>query len=122
VVVHRFVPIDLVEATAVRLVELPAEQIDVLADVVGRRRAGEDDDVVLDGPPQNDLCGRLVVLLGQFLNRLVVEHLRPGQRRRGLDDGVGFPAVLDEIRPLEQRVELDLVDRDRHVRDVPGGA
>jgi len=86
------------------------------------RRSGfrQHDDVPFEATLEDDLGRRAVVPVGDLLDDGLVEDFGAGQRRRGLDYGVGLAAVLDEIRPLEERVELDLVDRDRDVGDVVG--
>ena len=51
---------------------------------------------------------------------VVLEDLGASERCRRLDHGVRLATVLDEVRSLEPRVELDLANGDGHVRDVVG--
>src|SRR5581483_6399047 len=96
--------------------ELEVEDLDVLADPLGRHRLREDDVPVLDVPAEDDLRDRFADALGDLGQRRVTEHFALCDRRPRLADDPVRPAVLVDFPVLEVRVELDLVHRGHHVR------
>ena len=95
--------------------ELEVEDVDVLAHPLGADGLGDDDDVALDEPAQDDLGDGLAVRGADLAEDRVGEDvvLALGERAPGLD----LHAVLAHERlvggALVERVRLDLVDRRR---------
>ena len=92
--------------------ELEVEDVDVLAHALGANGLGDDDDVALDEPAQDDLGDGLAVRGTDLAEDGVGEDvvLAFGERAPGLD----LHAVLAHDRlvgdALVERVRLDLVD------------
>ncbi len=104
------------------LLEVEASAIEVLRHDGNPRRLGDDGEAALRGPAQEDLGGRLAVLLGQPDDQLVL-HQRleglgvleaEGEEAGGAEGGVGGdgdalgPAEAQQLLLHEVRVVLDL--------------
>jgi hypothetical protein len=89
------------------------EHIDVLVGPLGAGRLGYHDESTLQMPAQDDLGGRLSVLLGDVTQHGTGEVRSLAEGAVGLDGNAAGQGVLSQLRLLETRVQFDLV----HGRD-----
>lgn len=73
------------------LLHIPASNLEVLLKTVLVVGLGDDSNTTLSGPSEEDLCGSLVVLLGETSDYLVLKEERGvlGDLHAGLNEGRG---------------------------------
>ena len=98
-----------VQRLHVLLAELKVVDLLVLLDAAGRDALGQDDEVLLQTPAEQDLGGRLVVLLCQRDEQGVVAACVAHEWTISLQHDAALLAPVYDVRTWEPGVELDLV-------------
>jgi len=93
---HSEALVELVQGAEVALVELEVLEVGVFLDAPGRVRLGEGDEALLQGPPDEDLGDRDVVLLRELHESWVVEALSSENRAVGCARGRGAVSERSE--------------------------
>ena len=101
--------------------QLEVEHVDVLGDALRVRRAGDHHVAQLQAPADQHLRRRLAVGAGDRRDRRVLQQLAHAERAVGLGDDRVLGVDGAQLGLVQQRVQLDLVDRrgeERQVDDV----
>ena len=91
-------------------VELEREDVKVFVDARWRDALRECDESLLQTPPQQNLSRRSADAVRNPAQHRIVNLLAARQGTVGFGRNVILAAVVDELCPLEPRVEFDLVD------------
>src|SRR4051794_20743248 len=98
-----------VEGSDVLVRELEVEHLGVLLDAFSVRGLADDDDALLDGPPQQHLRRCAPDAVGD-LGDCAITKMTPGAEWAvGLDHDLSFGARFEEPAPVLEGTELDLV-------------
>lgn len=90
--------------------ESEVENLAVALDAGWRQRLGKHYIPPRGVPIEKDLGRRLAVLFGDGANDFILELVAAGQRGVGLDEDVVLVAEFNEVLPLAEGVNLNLVD------------
>src|SRR5947209_12355404 len=100
--------------------QLEVEDVEIAGDPLGVTGPWDHDIAQLDAPPDQHLCGGATVLPGDGRDGGVVDQSADCQRAVGLGDDIVPRVHRPELGLIEQRVQLDLVDRGGDVGQVDG--